>query len=184
MGCVPLAIVLIAQASTGQSCHFMLQRWRKQHTALLQTQTPQPDRLSSVDVSISLSLKSVPMKQCPEAVNFLSMISHLPDGLLNWEDNLKDITHAFQHAEDAVGVLLKVALVYVDTMGGLKVLSPIRYYMLHQQPASKMHIQQLESHYIAMVDKYAQNQFDEHLLVPKQNSYLKMETSQPFSCML
>ena len=85
---VPLALILVAQVSTGQSCQHMLQRWRKEHTSLLQMQESGVDRTTSVDVSISLSLESISMTRNPEAVELLSMISILPDGLLLWEQNL------------------------------------------------------------------------------------------------
>jgi len=89
MDYVPLAISLVAQVSTGHSCQYLLQRWRAEHTSLLETG---PDRQTSVNVSISLSLKSITIAQNPEAVELLSVISHLPDGLLHWKINVENVS--------------------------------------------------------------------------------------------
>jgi tetratricopeptide (TPR) repeat protein len=141
--------------SIGQSCHYVLQLWRKEHTTLLQLQGAGLGRLTSVDVSISLSLDSLLVSQNPEAVELLSVISYLPDGLLNWEKNLASVAKNFKRAHHAVAVLLKAALVYADNAGALKVLSPIRHHMIDRHPPLELHIQQLEAHYTCMIEKYA-----------------------------
>jgi len=122
---VPLAIILIAQVSTGQSCQHMLQRWREEQTSLLQTQGLESDKMTSIDVSISHSLKTISVAQNPTAVELLSLISYLPDGLLHWEKNLQSVARDLKQVKHAVAVLLKVSLVYVNTSRTLKILSPI-----------------------------------------------------------
>jgi tetratricopeptide (TPR) repeat protein len=124
---------------------------------MLQTEGSRSDKLSSVDVSISLSLGSISMQQNPEAVQLLSVVSCLPDGLLNWEINLSSVAKGFDHAEHAITILIKLALIYLTSNGTLKVLSPIRHHMLDKYPANPIQIQHLEAHYIAMINKHGQH---------------------------
>ena len=111
--------------------------------------------MTSVDISISLSLESISVKKNPEAVELLSLISMLPDGLLHWEKNLDSVATGFEDADHAATILIKMALVYVNIVGTLKVLSPIRHHMLDRHPPNKEHILQLEAYYIDMISNHA-----------------------------
>ena len=111
--------------------------------------------MTSVDISISLSLESISVQKNPEAVELLSLISMLPDGLLHWEKNLDSVASGFEDADCAATVLIKMALVYVNIVGTLKVLSPIRHHMLDRCPPNKEHILQLEAYYIDMISNHA-----------------------------
>ena len=55
---IPLAIHLIAQACSGFSLRHMLKLWLDKRTALLRTRGKGPDKLESIEVSISISLSS------------------------------------------------------------------------------------------------------------------------------
>jgi hypothetical protein len=84
---VPLAIMLMAQAAKGDSdCKHLLHRWRNERTSMLQTQGPHSGRLSSVDVSISLSLKSPAVAENPDTIQLLAVICHMPDGIIKWKE--------------------------------------------------------------------------------------------------
>ncbi|KAJ7172664.1 hypothetical protein C8R46DRAFT_1086794 [Mycena filopes] len=78
--CLPLAIALMANLAETDSTETLLARWRDEQSALLHRT---PDRRSSLDISIGISLNSPRMKAVPEAFTLLSLISLLPDGVDN-----------------------------------------------------------------------------------------------------
>lgn len=152
---IPLAVVLMAQLGKGQSCSSLLRRWRKEKTALLRTQGSKSGRLTSIEVSISISLKSSSIvEEEPEATQLLALICCLPDGVLKWEETLDEISTGFQHADSAVAALIKVALVYVDVNGTLKMLSPVRHYIMNTYKVDSHHLLTLEQYYIKLVMQY------------------------------
>lgn len=157
--CVPLAVKLIAQLAQSQSCSLLLKRWSKEKITLLHIHGTRSDRLHSVEVSISLSLKSFSMADCPEALDLLALISLLPDGVLNWQENLEELAPGFSDPESLAILLINVALAYVDDQNSLKVLSPIRHYMLKYHPAKAVHMLKLERHYIELVSMYGRDTF-------------------------
>ena len=83
---VPLAVHLLAQVNRGFSPHYMLKRWRDEKTAMLHTHDTMPGKLESIEVSISLSLATLDITSNPEAVQLLSILCQLPDGLHQWEE--------------------------------------------------------------------------------------------------
>ena len=157
--CVPLAVKLIAQLAQSQSCSTLLSRWRKEYTALLHTHGSNSTRLNSVEISISLSLKSFSMIEEPQACELLSLISHLPDGVISWQDNLPKMFPEFQHEKALVALLLQVALAFVDGSNTLRMLSPVRHYMLKHHPAGRTHMRQLENYYIKLSSKNCQDRY-------------------------
>jgi len=155
LDCVPLAVVLLAQLAKYQSIRSLLQQWRTHKTGLLHDQSPNSDRLTSIEVSISLSLKSSSMTvQGPGAGQLLALISHLPDGVLKWEERLENLT-TLKNICQTVGTLTRVALAYIDMSGTLKVLSPVRQYMLKKERVELDHIAILEKWYINFIDQYS-----------------------------
>jgi len=159
LDCVPLAVVLLAQLAKYQSISSLLQQWRTHKTGLLHDQSPNSDRLTSIEISISLSLKSSSMTvQGPDAGQLLALISHLPDGVLKWEERLENLT-ILKNIPQIVGTLTKVALAYIDMSGTLKVLSPVRQYMLNKERVEFDHIAILEKWYINFVDQYSKTPF-------------------------
>jgi tetratricopeptide (TPR) repeat protein len=159
LDCVPLAVVLLTQLAKYQSVSSLLQQWRTHKTGLLHDQGPNSDHLTSIEVSISLSLKSPSMTmQGPDAVQLLALISHLPDGVLKWEERLENLT-TLKNIPQIVGTLTKVALAYIDMSGTLKVLSPVRQYMLNKEMVEFDHIGVLEKWYINFIDQYSKTTF-------------------------
>jgi hypothetical protein len=62
--CVPLAIALMANLADGiETPETLIARWREEHSSLLHRT---PDRRSSLDISIGISLNSQRMKAVPE----------------------------------------------------------------------------------------------------------------------
>jgi tetratricopeptide (TPR) repeat protein len=157
MDYIPLAIVIMAQVGSGQSCSHLLKRWRREHLSLLQMQGSRSDKMTSVEVSIAMSLHSLSITENPEAIELLSVLSHLPDGLLSWEDNLDSVATSFEQPHHLVAVLLRTALAYiqVDNNGTLRVLSPIRHYILKKHPANPSRLLALETFHENLILKYA-----------------------------
>jgi len=155
LDCVPLAVVLLGQLAKYQSISSLLQQWRTHKTGLLHDQGPNSDHLTSIEISISLSLKSSSMTvQGPDAGQLLTLISHLPDGVLKWEERLENLT-ALKNIPWIVGTLTRVALAYIDMSGTLKVLSPVRQYMLNKEKVEFDYIAILEKWYISFIIQYS-----------------------------
>ncbi|KZP09205.1 hypothetical protein FIBSPDRAFT_938574 [Athelia psychrophila] len=137
---VPLAIHLLAHVSTDLSPRFVLKQWQKQRTRMLSLDSYTTDKLESVDVSISLSVRSLGVGRNPDAIQLLGMLCLLPDGLLRWQDRLEVIEKTFETASASLFLLRKFALVY--TAGAkLGVLSPIRHFILQHYPPDSQHAQ-------------------------------------------
>jgi len=152
---IPLAVRLLAQVCIGFSPQYMLTRWREERTAMLRTHEATPGKLESIEVSISLSLATLDITRNPDAVELLSMLCQLPDGLQQWEERLPLILtgSGLQNFRHLVHLLNKTALLY--TMGStLKVLSPIRHFINHHHRASS-DIRRLENYFWDLVDRYA-----------------------------
>lgn len=135
--CVPLPVVLLASyGQRGFSTSKLLEIWNEKQTRLLDDGV---DRLSNLDISLRISLDSPPMKARPDALMLLSMIAHLPGGIVY--DNLQEIgvdvvvTPLIWDIHKAAKTLIDTALVQ-HTTGVLKVHSTIRSHMGHYHPLS------------------------------------------------
>jgi tetratricopeptide (TPR) repeat protein len=149
---VPLAVRLLAQVCIGFSPEYMLTRWKEERTAMLRIHEATPGKLESIEVSISLSLATLELTSNPDAVQLLSILCHLPDGLRQWEERLPLILtgSGLQHYRHLVHLLHKTALLYI--MGSrLKVLSPIRHFINHHHQASSEHTRRLENYFWDLV---------------------------------
>ncbi|KAJ7632441.1 hypothetical protein FB45DRAFT_912441 [Roridomyces roridus] len=122
---VPLAIALMANLAETDSTELLLSRWQEEHSALLHRT---PDRRSSLDTSIGISLNSPRMKAVPEALTLLSLISLLPDGVDN--SQLAAIFPNIPKYRRAVSTLYQCAMAYHDGHNRTRVLSPIRAHMM------------------------------------------------------
>lgn len=106
--CIPLAVILMAQLSKTESCKRLLMRWEKEKTSLVELHSKSKDRLNSLDVSISMSIMS--LHDEPEALQLLSLISHLPDGVLDYENRLHQLAPDFERLHRAISLLKDTAL--------------------------------------------------------------------------
>ena len=154
MDYVPLAVLLLAQVSIGFSPQYMLNRWREKQTEILCTHKVMPGKLESIEVSISLSLANLEITSNPDAVQLLSVLCCLPDGLHQWEEQLPLIWVGQQSVHDLVHILHKTALLLI-VGNGLKVLSPIRHFINHHHQVDEYHLESLEHYFWTLVDKYA-----------------------------
>lgn len=149
---IPLAIHLVANMGQELSCQDMLAKWNEEKTVMLHSSNS--EQLDSLDVSIHLSLKSSIVTENPDAIQLLSIICHLPDGLLQWQERLTLITVGFQNVHQSLDVLLRAALVFDDN-GVLKVLAPIRHYIHLNHPTEIGHLMYLENFYFKLISQYA-----------------------------
>jgi tetratricopeptide (TPR) repeat protein len=154
MDYVPLAVRLLAQVSIGFSHAYMLRWWKKEKTAMLRIHEGTPGKLESVEVSISLSLAAVDIKNNPETLQLLSMLCQLPDGLHQWEERLPIISTGLQNIYHLVHLLRKTALIFI-TGSSLKVLSPIRYFINRHYIADSDRTCELENYFWDLVHTYA-----------------------------
>ncbi|KAJ7830480.1 P-loop containing nucleoside triphosphate hydrolase protein, partial [Mycena leptocephala] len=128
-GHMPLAISLLAHLVDSEGCTTILSRWDAEKTSLI---SGGYDKTSNLDISISLSLSSPRLKWFPHSQDLLSLLSMLPDGLLDVE-----LVQSKLPIHDILGcraALIQTALAYRDEQNRLKVLVPIREYMHKMQP--------------------------------------------------
>ncbi|KAJ7615947.1 hypothetical protein FB45DRAFT_235546 [Roridomyces roridus] len=128
---VPLVVDLMAHLVDYEGCHNVLNRWDAEKTSIL---SQGYDQRSNLDVSIRISLSSPRMTAWPGAIDLLSLLSMLPDGLSNTE-----LLRAALPISDPLGcktALLATSLAYIDEKKRLKSLVPIREYMLQFHPPS------------------------------------------------
>ncbi|KII85066.1 hypothetical protein PLICRDRAFT_330463 [Plicaturopsis crispa FD-325 SS-3] len=147
--CIPLAVVLIAQLSKTQRCKTLLKRWEAEKTSLLKLHGKSNDRSNSLDVSISVSIASI--QHDPQALQLLSLVSHLPDGVLDYDTTLQRLAPDLENLGQASATLISAALVEVDKTGTMQVLSPIRHYTLAHHPCASNQIQKLYDHYLSLI---------------------------------
>ncbi|KAG8978004.1 hypothetical protein FRB93_011410 [Tulasnella sp. JGI-2019a] len=130
---MPLAVTLMAKAGSegGGTPTQLLKRWKSRGTEVIHDEGG--DRLTSVNLSIQLSLRSNLMKKNPDALRVLSVLAMLPDGIKN--DAIHDLVPDVSDPAKARSVLLRTSLVYarIDT-NSFQVLSPIRSYIAHYHP--------------------------------------------------
>ena len=160
---VPLAIHLLAQVSLGFSLEFMLEQWRERKTQILRLDSFTKDKLESVEVSVSLSIKSLERTGHPEAIRLLGMFCLLPDGLLQWQSRLKLVTECLPTSTSDFLLLRKFALVYTsgDKLG---VLSSIRHFMLQHYPPDPAYVQCIHDIFWELVDTHAAVDFGPDLM--------------------
>jgi hypothetical protein len=164
---IPLAIHLIAQACFGFSLRYMLTLWRNKRTALLRIRGEGPDKLESIEVSISISLSSLDSTNNHEAVQLLAILCLLLDGLLRWEERLLDICSKFENVHGLLQLqsLCTTLLVFISN-DVLKVLSLIRHFVTDHHPAAEGHVKVLEAYFWNLVATYATHQ-------PGDNRFIK-----------
>ncbi|KAJ7328091.1 hypothetical protein DFH08DRAFT_816254 [Mycena albidolilacea] len=118
---MPLAISLLAHLADSEGCSNVLSRWQKEKTSVISDGF---DKRSNLDLSISLSLSSPRIHSLPQSQELLSLLSMLPDGLLDM-----DLIRSKLPLADILRcktALKATALAYSDENNRLKVLMPVR----------------------------------------------------------
>ncbi|KAJ7796314.1 hypothetical protein B0H14DRAFT_3551206 [Mycena olivaceomarginata] len=139
---VPLAVQLVASVAASEGCQATLKRWRLDRTALLSTGY---DKRSNLEMSIMLSLSSPRMLSSPHAVELLSVMALLSDGISDID--LVQTKLPIPDIMKCKATLIRTSLAYVDHAGQLKVLAPIREYINTIRPPSSLLVQPLRRHF-------------------------------------
>jgi hypothetical protein len=138
---VPLAIQLVAGIAASEGCQATLKRWELERTALLSAGS---DKRSNLEISIMLSLSSPRLLSSPHAVELLSLMSLLSDGISDVD--LKQSKPPIHDIQKCKSILLRTSLAYIDHAGRFKVLAPIRDYIHTTRPPSPLLVRPLRKH--------------------------------------
>ncbi|KZO91846.1 TPR-like protein [Calocera viscosa TUFC12733] len=140
---LPLAITLMAHQGRLFTPSQLLSAYEKETTRLIKVGAG--GRLKSLEVSIRLSLQSEVMLQEPNALQLLSLLCLLPDGvpLGALQEMLPSLSHTLTAA---ISVLRQVALTFEENER-LRVLSPIRDFILAHHPPKDPTLGELRRHY-------------------------------------
>ncbi|KAH7097257.1 hypothetical protein BKA62DRAFT_774476 [Auriculariales sp. MPI-PUGE-AT-0066] len=159
LDCVPLAVTLLAKLAVRKnSPSDLLRRWKKSRTKLLCTQGEH--RLRSVDVSITVSLDLLKgMSRGLEAMQLLAVCAHLPDGLMR--PVFEQLDENFGNIDAAKDMLVEFALVTVGAEGELKMLSPIRYFVIESHKMTDTHFVSLQQIYFDIAASAPQEPADD-----------------------
>ncbi|KAJ7124281.1 hypothetical protein C8R44DRAFT_916912 [Mycena epipterygia] len=129
----------------------VLARWGTEKTSLL---SGGHDKRSNLDMSITISLSSPRLS--PDAMDLLSLLSILPDGLS--EAELLQSKLSIKNILECRSILLRTSLAYEDDRKRLKSLVPIREHMQQFHPAPPLLINQVQKNFHLLLDVY-ENRF-------------------------
>jgi hypothetical protein len=146
---MPLAIDLIAHLVDSEGITSVLSRWETQRTSIL---SEGHDATSNLELSIFLSLSGPRMISSPQALDLLSLLSMLPDGLSEVE--LLQSNFPLENILTCKSTLLRTALAYIDGQRRLKVLVPVREYVQKSNPSKSCLIHPLCKHYKELLSLY------------------------------
>ncbi|KAJ7765964.1 hypothetical protein B0H14DRAFT_3592726 [Mycena olivaceomarginata] len=123
-----------------------LERWELERTALLSAGY---DKGSNLEISIMLSLSSPRMLSSPHAVDLLSLMSLLSDGVSDLD--LLQSNLPIPDIPKCKTTLIRTSLAYVDHAGRFKVLAPIREYIHTARPPSPLLVRPVRKHLIDLL---------------------------------
>ncbi|KAF7358785.1 hypothetical protein MSAN_01217800 [Mycena sanguinolenta] len=138
---IPLALQLVATVASSEGCQATLEGWKLEKTAMLSAGY---DKRSNLEISIMLSLSSPRLKSTPHSLELLSLLSLLSDGISDGE--LGQSKPPIPNISSCKTTLLRTSLAYVDHSGRLKVLAPIREYILETYPPSTLLVRPMRMH--------------------------------------
>ena len=142
---LPLAIDIMAQVSeTAPNLAVIRRQWEGEQTSMLQRRPDSADRETSLDVSLRLSIESSRMTS--ESRELLQVLALLPDGI---PTNDLDTIFA-EKPHNAAYALRRTSLAYDDDRQRLRILSPVRLFVLRQYPASDVHRRRVIDHYFRL----------------------------------
>jgi hypothetical protein len=144
---MPLAINLMAHLVDVEGCSQILSCWEQEKTSLI---SEGYDKISNLDLSISLSLSSPRIKSVPHSQDLLSLLSMLPDGLSDIE--LLQSKFPIEDIRNCKTALIRTALAYLDEKKQLKVLVPIREYMGKTHPPRNELLKPLLKHFHELLE--------------------------------
>ncbi|KAJ7138267.1 hypothetical protein C8R44DRAFT_976057 [Mycena epipterygia] len=116
--------------SAFDGCQSVLSRWRTENVSLLSDGF---NKETNLETSLRLSLSSPRMASSPGALHLLSLLSLLPDGILDVD--LRDSLCPIPELPRCQSTLLRTSLAYIEA-GRLKVLAPVRELIRKIHPPS------------------------------------------------
>lgn len=143
--CYPLAISAVANACNGHN--FGLLSSGVSYGPLKLNRTA-AQSLDSLDESIGLSVNSSTMQQYSDSTRLLSIISMLPSGAL--ESELRSLAPSIPIACELTETLTRVSLAYSDPSQRIRLLSPIRSYVLKYHQLDERSREALYDHYFSI----------------------------------
>ncbi|KAJ7240639.1 hypothetical protein B0H12DRAFT_1074717 [Mycena haematopus] len=146
---MPLAVALIAHLVDYEDSSDVLARWNTEKTSMLSSGK---SRGSDMDASIQISLSSPRLTSSPGAMDLLSLLSILPDGLSDRE--LIQSQLPIKSVLASKTVLLGTSLAYNDDRRRLKSLVPIREHMQKFHPPALSLVQALLKYLHSMLELY------------------------------
>jgi hypothetical protein len=136
VGGVPLALQLLARSVQGgmESSEGLWKRWGREHL-----RKSGDNCLSTLDTTIQLSIDSPHMKDCPTALDVLSLLSLLPTGFpeqsLPRHLLLNELSSDFPFTK-SIETLKTMGLIYIDRFSRYRLLPPIRQYCVAHHPVT------------------------------------------------
>ncbi|KAF7344792.1 NB-ARC domain-containing protein [Mycena venus] len=146
---IPLAAQLVAGIAASVGCQDTIHRWNLERTGLLSAGF---DKRSNLEISISLSLSSPRLQSSPHAVDLLSLMSILSDGISDLD--LVQSNIPIPDIPKCKTTLVRTSLAYVDHAGRLKVLAPIREYIQLARPPPLQLVRPLRKYLIDLLKLY------------------------------
>jgi hypothetical protein len=143
---IPLAVQLVATIAGTEGCQATLMHWKQEKTAIL---SAGHDKRSNLEISIMLSLSSPRILSVPHAVDLLSLMSLLSDGVS--DTDLVQSKLPIPTVWKCKATLVRTSLAYVDHVGRLKVLAPIREYICTTRPPSPHLVQPMQKYLIDLL---------------------------------
>ncbi|TFK35516.1 hypothetical protein BDQ12DRAFT_759846 [Crucibulum laeve] len=149
---LPLAVTLMAHLAESETCANILSRWKQENTSLL---SDGMDKISNLEKSISISISSPRMENTPHALELLSLLALLPDGIS--EVTLLQMKLPFDNVSKCRFILVLTSLSYVDSRGRVKALAPIREYTRTYHPPPNDSLQSLNTYVYQILDVWTAN---------------------------
>jgi hypothetical protein len=144
---MPLAIDLVAHLADSEGIPSVLGRWETERTSIISEGS---DAASNLELSISLSISGPRMISSPQALDLLSLLSMLPDGLSDVE--LLQSKLPLENILACKSTLLRTALAYMDDQKRLKALVPVRECVRKISPPNNTLIHPLSQHYQELLE--------------------------------
>ncbi|KAH7045375.1 hypothetical protein BKA62DRAFT_837884 [Auriculariales sp. MPI-PUGE-AT-0066] len=136
---MPLAVTLLAQlAQCGEKPSVLLRHWKQSHTTMLRSDPLASGRETNVAASIAVSIELLTAgPKSEEPLQLLSICAHLPAGLRT--SVFDQLMPHFKDLDSGRHSLKALALISVGSQGELKMLSPIRHFVLNAHPMTADH---------------------------------------------
>ncbi|KAJ7306255.1 hypothetical protein DFH08DRAFT_975991 [Mycena albidolilacea] len=143
---VPLVVTLLANITSYEGAESVLSRWSHEATSILSEGL---DKGSNLDKSIKISLSSPRITSLPNALQLLSLLSLLPDGIP--EGIVTEISLPFDNVVKCRVALVRTSLAYIGQDRRIKLLTPIREYVRITHPPSPEIFRPLKGYICSLV---------------------------------